>query len=88
MAVIINKNVNRIFEDDDLKRIFRDTIKNNQMKVQQDRWKWNKFSNVKIQSLNVPIEDQDGESTYTYIVDVNTTKKLLSDIKRILENRK
>ena len=84
MAVIINKNVNRIFEDDDLKRIFRDTIKNNQMKVQQDRWKWNKFSNVKIQSLNVPIEDQDGESTYTYIVDVNTTKKLLSDIKRIL----
>jgi len=86
MAVIINKNVNRIFEDDDLKRIFRDTIKNNQMKAQQDRWKWNKFSNVKIQSLNVPIEDQDGESTYTYIVDVNTTKKLLSDIKRILEN--
>ena len=72
MAVIINKNVNRIFEDDDLKRIFRDTIKNNQMKAQQDRWKWNKFSNVKIQSLNVPIEDQDGESTYTYIVDVNT----------------
>lgn len=86
MAVIINKNVNRIFEDDDLKRIFRDTIKDNQMKAQQSRWKWNEFSNVKIQSLDVPIEDQDGESTYTYIVDFKTTKKLLSDIKSILEN--
>lgn len=86
MAVIINKNVNRIFEDDDLKRILRDTVKSNQMKAQQNRWKWDKFSNVEIHSLNVPIEDQDGESTYTYIVDFKVTKKLLSDVKRILEN--
>lgn len=86
MAVIINENVNRIFEDADFERIYDNVVKRNQMKAQQDRWDWNEFSNVKIQSLDVPVEKQEKGFTYTYIADFDTTKKLLSEIKRILKD--
>ena len=84
--VTVQDNVNRIFEDDNFLRIFDKTLKDNQINSARKNWNWDEFdNNVNIKSLNVPIEDQVNDYTYTYAEDYKTAKKIIEDLDKYLK---